>query len=246
MRAVLCEEYGLPDRLVLRDVPSPKAAPGELVITVKAAGVNFPDVLMIRNLYQHRPELPFVPGYEISGIVKEVGDNVNGINVGDSGVAIIRHGGFAEEVVVKSDRFWRISPRINHNVAAALPVAYGTSCHALQDRANIQHGENLLVTGAAGGVGLAAVQLGKLLGARVVACASSDEKLKTCRRFGADQLINYGFSNLRDQLRRLNDGLCIDVALDPVGGSHSEAVLRSMAPGGRFLVVGFASGEIPK
>lgn len=245
MRALICRKYGTPDQLSLEEVPSPRASKGELIVSMKAAGVNFPDVLMILNKYQHRPTLPFSPGYEISGVVKEVGTDVSGIKPGDAGVAIIRHGGFAEEVRIDATRFLPIPDLIDFRLAAAFPLAYGTSYHALKDRAALKAGETLLVLGASGGVGLAAVQIGKLLGARVIACASSTERLELCRQYGADEVINYTNETLRQRLVNLTaDG--VDVALDPVGADYSEQIIRSMAWGGRFLVVGFASGVIPK
>jgi NADPH:quinone reductase len=245
MRALVCRQYGPPNMLKVENMPSPTASADELIVSVKAAAVNFPDVLMILNKYQHRPELPFSPGYEISGVVKEVGAGVSGINPGDIGVAMIRSGGFAEEVRVEASRFLPISPQIDLRLAAAFPLAYGTSYHALKDRALLKAGETLLVLGASGGVGLAAVQLGKLMGARVVACASSLERLELCRRYGADEAINYTTDNMRERLSQITER-GVDVALDPVGGDYSEQIMRSMAWGGRYLVVGFASGAIPK
>ena len=246
MRAVLCRAYGPPGDLVLEDVPSPRPGRGEVLVSVKAAGVNFPDVLMIQNKYQHRPPLPFTPGYEIAGVVKALGADVTGLAVGDAGVAMLRYGGFAEEALVPADRFWRISPGVDFAAAAAFPLAYGTSYHALKDRGRLQPGETLMVLGAAGGVGLAAVQLGKLMGATVIACASSDEKLATCRHHGADLLINYRKQNLREALKELMQDRGVDVILDPVGGEYTEPAVRSMAYFGRYLVVGFTSGEIPR
>jgi NADPH:quinone reductase len=245
MRALICRKYGPPSNLGIEEVPSPRADKGELVVSMKAAGVNFPDVLMILNKYQHRPELPFSPGYEIAGVIKEVGAGVSGINPGDAGVAMIRFGGFAEEVRVEASRFLPISDQIDFRLAAAFPLAYGTSYHALKDRAALKAGETLLVLGASGGVGLAAVQIGKLMGARVIACASSSERLELCRQHGADDVINYTTENLRERLAQITER-GVDVALDPVGADYSEQIVRNMAWGGRFLVVGFASGGIPK
>ena len=246
MRAILCQSYGMPDDLVLAEVPSPRPNPGELLVSVKAAGVNFPDVLMIQNKYQHKPPLPFSPGYEVAGIVKALGEGVTGVSAGDTGVAIIRSGGFAEEAVVPADRFWRIPAGMDFRVAAAFPLAYGTSYHALKDRARLEAGETLMVLGAAGGVGLAAVQLGKLMGAKVIACASTDDKLATCRQYGADVAINYSKNNLRDAVKEIVGDRGIDVILDPVGGAYAEPAVRSMAWGGRYLIVGFTAGEISR
>ena len=246
MRAVLCKDYGPPDSLVVEDVPSPKPGKGQYVISVKAAGVNFPDVLMIQNKYQHRPPLPFSPGYEIAGVIKALGPDVTGLEVGDAGIAMLRFGGFAEEALVPAERFWRIPSDVDFVAAAAFPLAYGTSYHALKDRGRLQPGETLMILGAAGGVGLAGVQLGKLMGARVIACASSDEKLAMCREHGADLLINYRKQNIRDALKELTGEHGVDVVLDPVGGEYAEPTVRSMAWSGRYLVVGFTSGEIPR
>jgi NADPH2:quinone reductase len=194
-----------------------------VLVSVKAAAVNFPDVLMIQNKYQHRQTLPFTPGYEIAGVVKTLGENVRGLDVGDAGVAMLRSGGFAEEVRVPAERFWRIPSDVDFVDAAAFPLAYGTSYHALKDRGRLQPGETLLVLGAAGGVGLAAV-----------------------RRAGADVLIDYSKGDPRDAIRDVTEGRGVDVALDPVGGAYAEPVIRSMAWFGRYLVVGFTSGEIPR
>ncbi len=244
MRAVLCKEWGPPDALVVEDVPSPKPGKGQVLISVKASGVNFPDVLLIQNKYQFKPELPFSPGSEIAGVVKQAGEGVHGFMPGDRVMAHIRSGGYAEEVVVDEALVTPVPAGLEFTVAASFGLVYATAYHALKDRAKIQSGETLLVLGAAGGVGLAAVELGKLLGARVIACASSDEKLQTCKRFGAEVTINYEREDLREALKNL--GGAVDVALDPVGGKYSEPAVRAMAWKGRYLVVGFASGEIPK
>ena len=246
MRAVLCNAYGQPKDLVIENIASPVPGEGEVLVTVKAAGVNFPDVLMIQNKYQHRQTLPFTPGYEIAGVVKAVGPCVSGIAVGNAGVAMLRSGAFAEEAIVPVDRFWRIPSDVDFVDAAAFPLAYGTSYHALKDRGALQPCETLLVLGAAGGVGLAGVQLGKLMGAKVIACASSDEKLQTCRRAGADVLINYRTHDFREAVKTAAGDRGVDVVLDPVSGPYAEAAVRSMAWYGRYLVVGFTSGEIPR
>lgn len=246
MRAVLCKAYGQPKDLVIEDIASPVPGEGEVLVTVKAAGVNFPDVLMIQNRYQHRQTLPFTPGYEIAGCVKAVGPRVSGISVGDAGIAMLRSGAFAEEAIVPVDRFWGIPTDLDFVDAAAFPLAYGTSYHALKDRGALQPGETLLVLGAAGGVGLAGVQLGKLMGAKVIACASSDEKLQTCSRAGADVLINYRTQDFREAVKMAVGDSGVDVVLDPVSGPYAEAAVRSMAWYGRYLVVGFTSGEIPR
>src|SRR5256885_9724125 len=244
MKAVLCKSWGPPDALVVEDIPSPAPGKGQLLVSVKASGVNFPDVLLIQNKYQFKPELPFSPGSEIAGVVRQVGEGVHGFMPGDRVMAHIRWGGYAEEAVVDEALVAPVPAGLDFTVAASFGLVYATAYHALRDRAKIKASETLLVLGAAGGVGLATVELGKLFGARVIACASSDEKLETCRRFGADVTINYEREDLREALKNL--GGAVDVALDPVGGKYSEPALRAMAWKGRYLVVGFASGEIPK
>ncbi|MEO8004620.1 MAG: NADPH:quinone oxidoreductase family protein [Betaproteobacteria bacterium] len=246
MKAVLCKVYGLPGSLVIEDVPSPKAKAGEVVVSVKACGVNFPDTLIIQGKYQFKPELPFSPGGEVAGVVKEVGEGVTRVKVGDRVIAFNTWGGFAEEMVVEADRTIPMPSAMDFVSASAFVLTYGTSYHALKDRADIKAGETLLVLGASGGVGLAAVQIGKALGARVIAAASSEEKLKICRDNGADETINYGSEDLRGRIKALTGGKGVDVVYDPVGGPYSEPALRDMAWNGRFLVVGFAAGEIPK
>ncbi len=250
MRALVCTEFGrqgeTEPRLALQDIPAPTPAPGEVLVEIRAASANFPDVLMLHDRYQHRPGLPFVPGYEFSGIVRAVGEEGRGIAPGDAGDAITRSGGFAEFATVPADRFWPLPDGIDMVDAAAFPLAYGTSYHALKDRARLQPSEVLLVLGAAGGVGLAGVQLGKLMGATVIACASSAGKLAVCRQYGADATIDYTEENLRDGVRRILGERGVDVVLDPVGGAWSEPAFRSLAWDGRHLVVGFTAGEIPR
>ncbi len=244
MKAVLCKDWGPPDALVVEDIPSPKPGKGQVLVSVKASGVNFPDVLLIQNKYQFKPELPFSPGSEIAGVVKQVGEGVHGFMPGDRVMAHIRSGGYAEEAVVDEALLAPVPAGLDFTVAASFGLVYATAYHALKDRAGIRAGETLLVLGAAGGVGLAAVELGKLFGARVIACASSEEKLETCKRFGAEVAINYEREDLREALKNL--GRAVDIVLDPVGGKHSEPAVRAMAWKGRYLVVGFASGEIPR
>ena len=246
MKAVLCKEYGLPGKLVIEEVPSPKAAHGQVVVSVKACGVNFPDTLIIQGKYQFKPEMPFSPGGEVAGVVKEIGEGVTRVKPGDRVIAFNTWGGFAEEMVVDAERTMLMSASMDFIRASAFVLTYGTSYHALKDRAEIKAGETLLVLGAAGGVGLAAVQLGKVMGARVIAAASSDEKLKVCRDNGADETINYGSEDLRARVKIITAGKGVDVVYDPVGGPYSEPALRDMAWKGRFLVVGFAAGDIPK
>ena len=246
MRAVLCKELGPPEKLVVEEVPSPKPGRGQVVVSVKAAGVNFPDTLIIQGKYQFKPEPPFSPGGEVAGVVKELGEGVGGVKRGDRVIASSTYGGFAEEMLVDADRLVAIPEAMDYVPASAFILTYGTSYHALKDRAQLEAGETLLVLGASGGVGLAAVQLGKAMGARVIAAASSDAKLAVCNDNGADELINYGSEDLRARVKAITAGRGVDVVFDPVGGPYSEPALRDMAWNGRFLVVGFAAGDIPK
>jgi NADPH2:quinone reductase len=230
----------------LEEVDSLHAGPKEVVVQVKACGLNFPDTLIIQGLYQFKPELPFTPGSDIAGIVKEVGEGVTHLKVGDSVFGFVAHGGLAEEVIVPGNACFPKPPQMDFPVAASFMMAYGTSYHALKDRAKLMEGETLLVMGASGGVGLAAVELGKLMGAKVIAAASSDEKLALCKEYGADELINYTKQDLKSKIKELTEGKGVDVIYDPVGGDFSEQALRGIAWNGRFLVVGFAAGNIPK
>jgi NADPH2:quinone reductase len=246
MQAVLCKAHGLPESLVLEEVPSPMAGSKQVVVTVKACGVNFPDTLIIQGKYQFRPELPFSPGSEVAGIVKETGADVSHVKPGDHVIAFTGWGGFAEEVVCDAFKVVPIPLALDFKVAASFAMAYGTSYHALKDRANLQHGETLLVLGAAGGVGLAAIEIAKIMGARVIAAASSDIKLDVCRNHGADELVNYSHDDWRNRVKQLTGGNGVDVVYDPVGGDIAEPALRLMAWNGRYLSVGFAAGTIPK
>jgi NADPH2:quinone reductase len=246
MKAVLCKAFGPPESLVVEDVPSPTPGPGEVVMSVKAASVNFPDVLIIQNKYQVKPPLPFSPGSELAGVVKAVGDGVTGIAPGDRLMACTGYGAFAEEVLVDATRLLAIPAGMDFVTAASFILTYGTGDHALRDRGGLRPGETLLVLGAAGGVGSAAIEIGKALGARVIACASADDKLAVCRAHGADETINYATEDLRERIKALTGGRGIDVVYDPVGGPYAEPALRSVGWRGRFLVIGFASGDIPK
>ncbi len=246
MKAVLCQEYGPPEKLVLTEVESPKAGRGQVVIKVKACGVSFPDTLIIQGKYQFKPPLPFSPGGELAGMIQEVGPGVENAKVGDPVIAFTGWGGYAQEVVTEASRIIPMPANMDFPTAAIFIMTYGTSHYALKDRAHLQPGETLLVLGAAGGVGLAAVELGKVMGARVIAAASSDEKLAICRRYGADEVINYSTEDLKDRIKELTNGNGVDVVYDPVGGKYAEPALRGMAWGGRYLVVGFADGEIPR
>ena len=246
MRAVLCKQFGPPESLVIEDVPSPVPGPGEVVVSMRAASVNFPDVLVIQNKYQFKPPLPFAPGSEMSGIVKVVGEGVTRVKAGDRVMAYTTYGAFAEEVKTHESRLLPIPDGMDFPTAASFIITYGTSDHALSDRGAVQAGESMLVLGAAGGVGLAAVEIGKALGARVIACASTAEKLAVCRAHGADETIDYAKEDLRERLKQITDGRGVDVVYDPVGGPYTEPALRSTTWRGRLLVVGFAAGEIPK
>jgi len=246
MKAVLARTFGPLEQLVLEDLPPKNAGPGEVAITVRACGVNFFDALIVQGKYQSRPPLPFSPGGEVAGVVRGVGAGVSGFADGTRVLAFTGHGGYAGEVIVDAASVVALPEQMDFVTAAGFPITYATSCHALKDRGQLRSGETLLVLGAAGGVGLAAVEIGKILGARVIACASSDEKLALAREHGADALINYAASDLRERIREVTAGKGVDVVYDPVGGGYAEPALRSLAAGGRYLVIGFASGEIPK
>jgi NADPH2:quinone reductase len=246
MKAVLCKAFGPPESLIIEDLEPLKPGKGQVVISVKACGVNFPDTLIIQGKYQSKPPFPFTPGSEVAGIVKELGEGVDNVKVGGSVIAFTGVGGFAEEVIADAPRLIPMPRSMDFTTASAFVMTYGTSHHALKDRAQLKPGETLLVLGAAGGVGLAAVEIGKVMGAHVIAAASSDEKLGVCKQHGADELINYTAEDLKDRVKQLTGGKGVDVAFDPVGGNYSEPVLRSMAWGGRFLVIGFTAGEIPR
>ena len=246
MKAVLCKRYGPPESLVLEELPSPQAGAGEVVVSVKAASLNFPDVLIIQNKYQFKPPLPFSPGSELAGVVKQVGPGVTAFKPGERVMAFTTYGAFAEEVKVEAVRLLPMPRGMEFDAAAAFLLAYGTSDHALSDRAALRPGETLLVLGAGGGVGLAAVEIGKAIGARVIACASSPEKLRACEQHGADATIDYARQDLREGIKALTAGRGVDVIYDAVGGAYTEPAFRSIAWRGRHLVVGFAAGEIPK
>jgi NADPH:quinone reductase len=246
MKAVLAKSFGPPEQLVLEEVPARRAGPGEVVIEVKACGVNFFDALIVQGKYQTRPPLPFSPGGEVAGVISEVGQGVTAFTKGMRVLAFTGHGGYAQELTAEAASVVELPAQMDFVTAAGFPITYATSYHALKDRGQLRSGETLLVLGAAGGVGLAAVEIGRIMGARVIACASSEEKLRLAREHGADALINYGTSDLRERIREETSGKGVDVVYDPVGGSYAEPALRSLAAGGRYLVIGFASGEIPK
>ena len=246
MKAVLCKAFGPAETLVLEEIASPEAKKNEVLLQVHAAGVNFPDTLIIEGKYQFKPPFPFSPGGEAAGVVTAVGEKVSHLKVGDRVMALTGWGSFAEEVAVPGYNVMPIPPSMDFASAAAFGMTYGTSMHALKQRANLQPGETLLVLGASGGVGLAAVEIGKAMGAKVIAAASSAEKLEVAKAAGADELINYSESNLKDEVKRLTGGQGADVIYDPVGGDLFDAAIRSIAWNGRLLVVGFASGRIPE
>lgn len=254
MKAVLCKEYGPPESLVIEELPSPEPKEREVLIEVHAASVNFPDVLIIENKYQFKPPLPFSPGGEVAGRVAKVGSAVKNVKVGDRVIGSCGWGGFAEEIVLDEARCTLIPDEMDYNTASAFLMTYGTSHYALRHRAAIKPGETLLVMGAAGGVGLAAVELGKAMGARVIAAASTEEKLAVCREHGADETLLYPSGEMSreeqktfsDAIKAMTGGEGADVVYDPVGGSYSEPAIRATAWEGRFLVVGFAAGPIPK
>ena len=246
MRALLCTAFGPPDTLAIREIPSPRPGPGQVLLDVKASSLNFPDALMVQGLYQVKPPLPFTPGTEMAGVVIETGADVRGFRPGDRVIAIAGWGGFAEECAVDAGRLTPLPEGMDFDLGAAFLYAYETALHALRDRGRLEAGETLLVLGAAGGVGSAAVEIGKLLGARVIAAASSGEKLDLCRRLGADETIDYVSAKLRDRIGELTGREGVDVVFDPVGGPYTELAFRAAAWRGRLLVIGFAAGEIPK
>ena len=246
MKAVVCEEHGPPESLVVKDVPDPEPRPNEVVVDVEAASVNFPDVLIIQGKYQMQPALPFSPGSEVAGTISAIGSEVSDLKPGDRVLAGCGYGGFAERVAVDANVAIPLPDAVSAELAAASLFAYGTSYYALKDRGDLQAGETLAVLGAAGGVGLAAVELGRKMGAQVIAAASTQEKLDLCAEYGADHGINYAEEDLKQRLRDLTDGRGVDVVYDAVGGAYSEPALRATAWRGRFLVIGFAAGDIPK
>ncbi len=246
MKAIVCKDWGAPSTLVLDEVPGKAPGAGELRLAVRACGVNFADALMVQGLYQVKPPLPFVPGAEVAGEVLDVGAGVTQFKPGDHVLGLCNVGGFAEEVTAPAAAFVPIPEQMPFTHAAAFPIVYGTSHVALTHRARLKVGETLLVLGAAGGVGLTAVELGKVLGAKVIAAASTPEKLAVCQQYGADHLINYSTENLRDRVREITGGKGVNVVYDPVGGDLFDQAVRSIAWEGRLLVIGFASGTIPQ
>ena len=246
MRAVRCHELTGPKSLHVDEIPAPTPGSGEVLIEVHAAGVNFPDVLLTYGKYQFKADPPFIPGGEAAGIVRAVGAAVTEVAVGDRVAATMMSGAFAEQIVVPEATVVKLPEVVTFELGAATLLTYATTLHALVDRAAIQAGETLLVLGASGGVGTAAIEIGKALGARVIAAASSDEKVAYCKERGADEGINYAREDLKERAKALTHGNGANVIYDPVGGPFAEAALRSIAWEGRYLVVGFATGEIPK
>jgi len=246
VKAALCKEYGPPRSLVVEEVESPEPGPGEVKLRVHACGVNFPDILMMAGKYQSKPDMPFSPGGEVSGEVVAVGEGVDRLRPGQRVLGMAGHGGMAEEICLPAVAVVPIPDSMDYETAAGFILTYGTSYHALKQRARLGQGETLLVLGAAGGVGLAAVELGKLMGARVIAAASSAGKLELAGEYGASEFINYTEENLKERVKALTGGRGADVIYDPVGGELFDQCMRSVAWKGRVLVIGFASGEIPK
>jgi NADPH2:quinone reductase len=245
MKAVLCKEWGPAEKLVVEEVAAREPSPGEVRIRVRAAGVNFPDVLIIQKKYQVQPALPFTPGSEGAGEVISVGAGVTSVKPGDRVIVYSGVGSFAEEIIAPAEKVVPMPAGLSFEVAAAFTLTYGTSWHAVRDRAALKPGETMLVLGAAGGVGLSAVEIGKAIGARVIAAASTDEKLAVCREHGADATINYEKEDLREAIKRETGGKGPDVIYDPVGGKFAEPAFRSIGWRGRYLVIGFANGQIP-
>ena len=245
MRALVCKEFGPTENLVLETVDTPAPGKGEILMDIKATGVNFPDVLTIQGKYQFKPELPFIPGAELAGVVTAVGEGVTSRKVGDNVIATTQIGAFAEQCVVNEHTTFEMGNTMSFEQAAGFAITYGTSYYALKQQANIQPGETLLVLGAAGGVGIATIQIAKAMGATVIAAASTEEKLDFASEAGADLRINYSTESLKDKVKELTGGKGVDVVYDPVGGEFSEQAFRAIAWDGRFLVIGFASGPIP-
>ncbi len=247
MRAVVCEKLGQPEDLVFKsDWELPELGPQDVLVEVKAAALNFPDILVVQGKYQMKPELPFVPGGECAGVVLEVGSEVSNFKPGDDVISMAVSGAFSERIVAHSASLMPKPGGLDYRQASGIGITYFTSYYALKQRAALQPGETLLVLGAGGGVGTTAVELGKAMGAKVIAAASSDEKLALAKEKGADELINYNEQPLKDTVKKLTGGKGVDVVYDPVGGDYSEQALRAMAWNGRFLVIGFANGPIPK
>lgn len=246
MKAVVCKQFGPPESLVVEDVAEPEIKPGHVRIAVHACGVNFPDTLIIENKYQFKPPLPFSPGGEVAGEILEVGDGVDGYSVGDRVISVCGWGGFADQIVAPAASLAPLPEGMDFVTGAGFTMTYATSYYALKQRGTLAAGETLLVLGAAGGVGLTAVELGKVMGARVIAAAGTDEKLALCKEYGAADGINYDSENLKERAKELTGGQGADVIYDAVGGDYFDQAIRTIAWKGRYLVIGFASGRIPE
>ncbi|MHC5655439.1 NADPH:quinone oxidoreductase family protein [Stappia sp.] len=246
MKAVLCERLGPPEDLVIAEIARPEPGPGEVLVAVGAAALNFFDTLILQGKYQFRPELPFSPGAEFAGRVLAIGEGVELFEPGDRVMGYVKWGAVREAVIASEEDLVALPEGVADEVAAGLTVTYGTALHAFRDRARLEPGETVAVLGASGGTGLAAVEIAKAMGARVIACASSAEKLALAKAHGADELVNYEEEDLKQRLKALTHGCGVDVVYDPVGGTHAEAALRATGWRGRYLVIGFAAGEIPK
>lgn len=246
MRAVVCEELGPADKLVVKELESPAIKKGHLRVGVHACGVNFPDTLIIQGLYQVKPPLPFTPGIEFAGEVLEVGEGVENYNIGDKIFAAAMLGGYSDELVIPAASAIPMPPTVSYEAAASVPCVYGTSIHALKQRGQLQAGETLLVLGATGGVGMATIQIGKLMGAKVIAAGGSDEKLKQATAAGADMVLNYNNEDIREVVKKATGGKGADVVFDAVGGDIFDQAIKSINWGARYLIIGFASGRIPE
>jgi len=246
MKAIICSHFGPPEELEFVDIPQPQPGPREVLVRIKAAALNFFDLLIIAGKYQLKPPFPFSPASEFAGIVDSVGNGVTEFKPGDRVMGSTGWGAAREAIAAAADRLVKLPDNLDFERASGLTVTYATTLYGLRERGNLKAGETLVVLGASGGVGLAAIEIGKIIGARVIACASSDEKLAFARAHGADETVNYASENLRDALKRLGGARGIDVVYDPVGGDYAEPALRSLGWGGRYLVIGFAAGEIPK
>ena len=242
MKAIVCEKFGHPSTLVYKDVESRQPKEKEVLVEIKACGVNFPDTLIVQGLYQFKPELPFTPGSDIAGVVKAVGEKIKHLKVGDEVFGFVAHGGFAEEVVLDGKAVFPKPPNMDFPIAASFLMAYGTSYHALKDRARLKEGETLLVLGASGGVGLAAVELGKLMGAKVIAAASTDEKLELCKEYGADETINYSTEDLKAQIKVLTEGKGVDVIIDFLAAPYFQKNINSLNFDGRMVMLALMGG----
>ncbi len=246
MKALLCHQFGPIESLVFGEVDNPLITDNQVLIAVKACGVNFPDTIMVQGKYQFKPAFPFSPGGEVAGVVSAIGQNVKHLKVGDRVFSLTGHGGFAEYVIGEANKTFLMPPEMDFVTASSTMYTYGTSYHALKDRAKLQPGETVLILGAAGGVGLAALQLAKIMGAKVIAAASTTEKLDVCKQLGADETLNYETEDIKEKIKEITSGKGVDVVYDAVGDRFAEPSVRSLAWKGRYLVVGFAAGEIPK